>query len=137
MPRDFKLHIAPEGSEILLTESVSGKDLTTQKCIVNIGQREGSDLLYPTKGTNIENDALTGYIVGINEAKHIGNLAAINTLYFTREEDYNTLQDDRVLRIDMQLINISSTSVSYKLNLTFQDESTTATTASTLASLFQ
>lgn len=66
-------------------EKVIGFDATVQNALVNIGTRQGTDRTYSGKGTNVLKSAAEGKIVGMNVANHESQLAAIDTLFFSRE----------------------------------------------------
>jgi hypothetical protein len=72
-------------------EKITGFDATVQNALVNIGTRRGTDKIYPGKGTNILKSAVEGKIVGLNVANHESQIAALNTLFFSRE--YETSAD--------------------------------------------
>lgn len=75
-------------------KKVTGFDSTIQNALANIGTRRGTDRIFPEKGTDILLNAVQGKIVGLNVANHEAQLAAIDTLFFSRE--YETTTDDNV-----------------------------------------
>jgi hypothetical protein len=105
------------------TEKVTGFDATIQNALANIGTRRGTDRIYPDKGTNILKRAVEGKIVGLNVANHESQLAAIDTLFFSREYEtsadlsvrlgkvfMDTLSyDGNKLRINSAFVNFSDT----------------------------
>jgi hypothetical protein len=106
-------------------EKVTGFDATIQNALVNIGTRRGTDRTYSEKGTNILKRAVEGKIVGLNVANHETQLAAIDTLFFSRE--YETSTD-----LSIRLGNVYMDTLSYdngrlKINSAFTNFSETIT----------
>lgn len=77
------IYIEPEAK-------VTDFDATVQNALANIGTRQGTDRIYPDKGTSILKSAVEGKIAGLNVANHEAQLAAINTLFFSREYETST-----------------------------------------------
>lgn len=110
------IYIEPEAK-------VTDFDATVQNALANIGTRQGTDRIYPTKGTSILKNAVEGKIAGLNVANHEAQLAAINTLFFSREYETSTnlsvklgkvfldtlSYDGAKLRINSAFINFSET----------------------------
>jgi hypothetical protein len=92
------IHIEP-------TEKVTGFDATIQNALVNIGTRNGTDRIYPTKGTTILKSAVEGKIVGLNVANHEAQSAAIDTLFFSREYETSTDLSIRLGKVFMSTLS--------------------------------
>jgi len=69
------------------TASVSGFQAVVQNAMVNIGTRQGTDPVFPDRGTNLQLDAATGRLIDLNSAAHSSNFAALDTMTFSRTTD--------------------------------------------------
>lgn len=83
------------------SEKITEFDATVQNALVNIGTRQGTDRTYPGKGTNVLKSAVEGKIVGLNVANHESQLAAIDTLFFSREFETSTDLNIRLGKVFM------------------------------------
>lgn len=76
-------------------------DLVIQNAMVNLGQRLGSSKIFPKKGTDILQEALAGGVIDPGSANRIGGTAAVQTLFFLRENEFpeveETIRDISVL----------------------------------------
>lgn len=110
-----------------LGSRVEGKQCVAQKCLVNIATEQGSDRLAADRGTNLLRAALRGVNVDANTARHSGNFAAIDTLFYIRQTDAKTFRDspDRLAAITIDLLLTDIGTLSYGANLTFADNTTT------------
>jgi hypothetical protein len=106
-------------------EKVTGFDATIQNALVNIGTRKGTDRTYPSKGTSILKRAVEGKIVGLNVANHESQIAAIDTLFFSRE--YETSIDSNVKLGKVFMDTLSYDGAKLKLNTAFTNFSETIT----------
>lgn len=61
-----------------------------QNALVNIATGQGSDSVYPTKGTVLYKQAVSGVIVDTNSAVHASNFAAVDTLFFSAQQKLAT-----------------------------------------------
>lgn len=105
---DFKVIFnGPDGNTRLdLTQSVQDKDVTAQKVLINIPTIKGTDFLYPEKGTNLLKQCIGSVIIDSNTAQHIGNFAALDTIYFINDTDGLTIDCPYGLAdVDLQLKN--------------------------------
>jgi hypothetical protein len=64
---------------------VEGFAALVQNAMVNIGTRQGTDPVYPDRGTNLQLDAAAGRLIDLNSAQHSSNFAALDTLSFSKE----------------------------------------------------
>lgn len=75
----------------------SGFDGTVQNALVNVGTNQGTDPLYPDRGTTLAKDAAQGRMVNSVWAAHTTNFAALSTLSFIQkteaQDDLDRLQD--------------------------------------------
>ena len=65
-----------------------GKTLYTQKALINIATEQGSDPIYPDRGTDLLASSINGLLIDKVEAQHAGNFAALDTLTFCNFNDY-------------------------------------------------
>lgn len=79
-----------------LTRVRSGTDHELQTALINALTWEGSDKVYPTKGTMLQRDAARGYLVGFQTARHAANFAALQTLEFMKNTRTLELDDLRM-----------------------------------------
>ena len=86
--RDIKLILKGDDSYIDLTSSVNGKSNTEQKCLVNLVTENGSDFLYPARGTTLLADSINGLAYDKIEATHVANFAALDTEFFLSDVKY-------------------------------------------------
>lgn len=86
--RDIKLILKGDDSYIDLTSSVEGKSNTEQKCLVNLVTENGSDSLYPARGTTLLADSINGLAYDKMEAIHVANFAALDTEFFLNDVRY-------------------------------------------------
>lgn len=97
--RDLKIKFnGSEDTMVSVTESVDGKLLLAQKYLVNAATTNGTDKVFPDRGTTIFASAIGGEIVDTNAAIHVGNFAAIDTLHFCSYEEHPDIynRDDYV-----------------------------------------
>jgi hypothetical protein len=90
----LKVNFTKDDISINTGSKVSDFDATVQNALVNIGTREGTDKIFAGKGTRILDRAVEGKIVGFNAANHESQLAAVDTLFFSRE--YETSASDAI-----------------------------------------
>ena len=55
---------------------------------INIATEQGSDPIYPDRGTNLLASSINGLLIDKVEAQHAGNFAALDTLTFCNFNDY-------------------------------------------------
>lgn len=96
---------------------VEGIQLTSQKCLLNMATEAGMDRLYPTRGVDILSKAVAGAITDNNIAQHLGNFAALDTIFFVRETDYNKEDKDRVSDLDILPIAAKGSALMYIMNV--------------------
>jgi|JI8StandDraft_1071087.scaffolds.fasta_scaffold385024_2 hypothetical protein len=113
-----EIHIEP-------TEKVTGFDATVQNALVNIGTRQGTDRTYPTKGTTILKSATEGKIVGLNVANHEAQIAALDTLFFSREYETSTDLSVKLGKVFMDELSYDNTKL--RINSAFANFSETIT----------
>jgi hypothetical protein len=99
--KGLKILLSKNDTVIDLNNSVTGFDATVQNALVNIATQAGSDKIYSDKGTNLLKHAVTGKIVGFNDANHEAQIAALATLFFSRDQDTGAPSTERLGSIAM------------------------------------
>jgi hypothetical protein len=99
-------------------KKVEGFNATVQNALVNIGTRRGTDRIYPEKGTEILQNAVQGKIVGLNVANHEAQLAAIDTLFFSREHETTTDDNVKLGQVFMDTITYEGTKLKIESGFT-------------------
>lgn len=115
---------------INLEGKVSGKQVTAQKVLINLATQQGTDKLYPDKGTNLLKQCIGAVMVNENAAQHISNFAALDTLYFINETDNLEVEDPTGLaNVDLKLAGYDATTgqVSFASTVYFPDDTQTET----------
>ncbi|MFN5249843.1 MAG: hypothetical protein ACK5DE_02250 [Bacteroidota bacterium] len=112
------IYIEPEAK-------VTDFDATVQNALANIGTRQGTDRIYPSKGTNILKSAVEGKIAGLNVANHEAQLAAINTLFFSREYETSTNLSVKLGKVFMDTLSYDGAKL--RINSAFTNFSETIT----------
>jgi hypothetical protein len=98
------------------TAAVVGFEATVQNALVNLGTRQGTDPLYPERGTTLQKDASAGKLVELNSAQHASNFAASDTLFFLR--DFDAVGDPDAIS-ELKLAPANSDQKSLLLEATF------------------
>lgn len=60
---------------------------TVQNALVNTGTDNGSDPIYPDRGTDLKKDGAQGKMVNATWATHAANFAALRTLSFIQQTE--------------------------------------------------
>ena len=68
-----------------LNKGVSGALAVCQNALVNLLEIQGRDALFPLRGVDLLDRALSGAILDRRTADHAGNFAASDTLFFGRQ----------------------------------------------------
>lgn len=77
-----------DGTCFILDKIVEDKSLFEQKYLINTATSQGTDKIYPQRGTNLLASAIGGTIVDWNASMHAGNFAATDTIYFCTYEEH-------------------------------------------------
>ena len=129
--KGLKIEFTSGANSINTTTSVSDLDATIQNALVNVATRVASDAIFPEKGTSLLLNALRGKIVGINDAVHESQIAAINTLFFSRDYDINEPTTTRLGDIKMEPITYDGRFLF--ITAAFTDQAKTRTVGTTTA----
>jgi hypothetical protein len=100
--------------------SADGFQAACQGQLVNLLNREGSDDLYPDRGTDIQSRALNSQLYSPRAAEHAGNIAASDCLFFHRRTTLGPA-GDKIEAVELQLREINLYSVSYGVAFTSVD----------------
>lgn len=124
--RDIKIVMAGnEGSFLDLTADVTGKELYSQKALVNIVTVRGSDPLFEDRGTDIMKKCLSGNIYDNNGLRHLGNFAALDTMFFVLENEYSAVNTspDKIKKIAVYpyTVDLLSSKVTFRTTIEFAD----------------
>ena len=75
------------GTSPVFGTSVSGFQCVVQNALVGLGTAQGTDPVYPDRGTNLQKDAAVGRLIDLHSAQHASNFAALDVLAFSRETE--------------------------------------------------
>lgn len=117
--KGLKVNFNSDGITIDTEASVDGLEATIQNALLNIATRKGTDKVFPNKGTDLLHSAVTGKIVGINDANHVSQFAALDTLFFIRQFDITQPSNTRIGKIFMQPVSYNGHRL--LINATFTD----------------
>lgn len=131
--RDIRVQFAGEnGSRLLLNKSVDGKLLTQQKYLINTGTSKGSDAVFTDRGTDLATKIVGGNIVDATAAEHVGNFAALDTLYFCSYEEHPEIfnRDSYVRDFDLRPMDYNNYThtLTFKAKFIFKDNTSTEDT---------
>ena len=89
----------------IVCERREGLLLTIQNLGVNLAQIKGTSTVFPKKGTSLFKQSLRGMVVNMESANRYGGLAAVDTLFFMRE---NALAAEREYVADLAVIPVTA-----------------------------
>lgn len=88
MSRGLKIEFVKGGEvRLALTGEAAGFDAVVQNCTMNFLVAQGSDPLFPNRGTDLLQRGLSGSLFSQQGARHAGNFASIDTLFFSRQHE--------------------------------------------------
>lgn len=123
--RGLKINFDKGQISIDTNACVTNFDATVQNALVNIATRKGTDRIFPDKGTSILKNAVAGVIVGMNDANHEAQAAAIHTLFFSRKWD--TTGDNTLKLGSVKMRPITYDGRTLVINAAFTDVAKTRT----------
>lgn len=106
MKRGLKVEFLKEGARLLPTEEVRGSLSSVQNALVNIGTMQGTDKAFSDRGTDLFKTVLSRGLPNVGDARHAANFAAVNTLFFVREQEEQTT-DDSISRLQLTPSSLS------------------------------
>lgn len=131
--KDLKIIFDGDASTIELNALVEDKNLYEQKVLVNMVTENGSDKIFPSRGTKMLADSINGKVYNRTGTVHIGNFAALDTIYFIRSTDPADIAEENYTLRDINVDGISYNSKDHALNMSVQivykDETTTEVVA--------
>ena len=129
--KGLKIDFTSGANVINTTSTVDGLDATIQNALVNVATRIKSDAVFPNKCTSLLLKALAGKIVGINDAIHESQIAAIDTLFFSRDYDIKEPTTTRLGDIKMEPVTYDGKFLF--ITAAFTDQAKTRTVGTTTA----
>lgn len=131
--RDLKIIFDGDTSTIDFNSLVEDKNLYEQKVLINMVTENGSDKIFPNRGTKMLADSINGKVYSRTGTVHIGNFAALDTIYFIRSTDPEDIAEENYTLRDINVDGISYNSKDHALNMSVQivykDETTTEVVA--------
>lgn len=118
--KDLKIIFNGDASTIDLNDTVEDKNLYEQKVLINLVTANGTDKVFPTRGTRLLADSIYGRVYSKTGAVHVGNFAALDTIYFIRSTDPKDLQNEPYTINDVNVYTISYNNQENVLNLSVQ-----------------
>lgn len=118
--RDIKIILNGDNSTIDLNSIVEDKLLYEQKALVNMVTVNGSDPIFADRGTDLLRDAIYGKVYSSSGTIHIGNFAALDTIYFIKSTDSESVADADYTINDINVGGISYSNATNTLNLSVQ-----------------
>ncbi len=119
-----------DGTQLVLDKTVEGKSLLEQKYLMNTATTQGTDKIYPNRGTKLLQQAIGGTIVDWNAAMHTGNFAAIDTSYFCTYEEHPAIYNSDIYVSNYQLVpaiyDNTTRTLSFRASFTFNDGTSTS-----------
>lgn len=105
--KTLKIMFSKNGASFDLGAPLYGEfECSVQNALVNIATLQGSDYVFPEKGTTIYKSALNGSLVDLNAARHAANFAALDTFLFLRDTDYLDAVE-RIANIELRALSIA------------------------------
>lgn len=101
--RAIQLHFSGGGASLDFNNHIDGFTSTVQNALVFVGQKKGTDKIYPDKGTTLHNNAVSGGLVSPETLEVALNELSVEAQLFineTEEYDYN---DDTLASVDIEL----------------------------------
>ena len=120
-------------STISFNEIVEDKNLYAQKALINMVTENGSDMIFPDRGTKMLAESISGKVYNRTGIVHVGNFAALDTMYFIRSTDPADVLGEpyTINNIDVDGISYNNKdhALSFSVQITYKDETTTEVVA--------
>lgn len=133
--KDLKIILKGDDSTIDLNSIVEDKMLYEQKALVNMVTTKGSDPVFEDRGTDLLIDAIRGKAYSRSGIIHIGNFAALDTIYFIHSTDPEEIAEAEYTIDDINVTGIAYNNTDNVLNLSVQIIYTDGTSTETVADL--
>ena len=85
--RGIRINFSTAGPSFDFTVVAQDFESTVQNALVNVATAQGSDPIFPDRGTDLLLDGVSGRLVNNTWANHSANFAAIATLVFSQSVD--------------------------------------------------
>ncbi len=104
-----------------------------QKAMVDLATEQGTDPLWPERGTTMLAEAIGGTIISTTSAQHTGNFAAAEVLMFRSAMNYQDIKSDTAQRrhlinsisVDLRDIDVEKQQLMYDVEFIFNDKTKT------------
>lgn len=130
--RAVKVDFRGVDSKILWTQSTQDRSCVEQKYIMNVATDNGSDTIFPDRGTDLLASAIAGSVTDDSSADALGEFAATDTIYFCSwEEDPEVYDSDYyVEQVDILPVSYSNSgrTLNFRMVLNFRDGTSTDST---------
>ena len=130
--KGLKIIFSKTDSSIDTENYVEGFDTAVQNALVNIATQAGTDKIYSEKGTSLLKTALEGKIVGFTDSTHEAQIAALDTLFFSRAQDVGLTGGYRLGQVNLQPLEYVNNSLKITAAFTDLNNSRTVGTVTTL-----
>lgn len=119
-----------DGTRLVLNQIVEGKSVFEQKYLINTATTQGSDKIYPERGTSFLQQAIGGTLIDWNSSIHTGNFAATDTIYFCSYEEHPDVYNSDIYVSSYQLIpalyDNTTRTLSFRAIFAFNDGTSTS-----------
>lgn len=117
---DMRLDFAEGGTKFVTDDTcvIRGFEAVCQSALVCTGTNQGSDPVFPLRGTNLLGRALKGAMFNTASREHEANFASLDVLLFFLEEDDQAVPTDRITRYSLEVTGFSEGRV--RLNASFE-----------------
>lgn len=130
--RGLYLKFTPTGDITLEPQVVEGNlNLLRQNALVILLTIPGTDKIFTDKGTDILIDATHGKVSDINSASHSANFAALKIENYLAAYEYEENKVSGNVYSNIKLKATTASSGMLKFNMTFDEDTATATGATT------
>ena len=121
----------------MLNETVEDKECIMQKYLINSVTSKNTDKIFPERGTDLLKGAIGGAVIDAQAAMHLGNFAALDTLYFCSYEETPSIFDSDmyVNNFDLKPADYDGTTNTLSFFADFYFKDGTTAVASSSASL--
>ena len=118
------LQFNSSGAVQILPSLVEDQTCTSQNAVVNLLTEQGTDKIFPTRGTTVFQEAVSGGIISRQVATNVGNFAAINTLFFMAANEVAAATAFTLQNLNMQFNAVVASpqpTLSFLIVFTFQN----------------
>lgn len=118
---EFSTELGP--AKIKWGETVKNENTVVQNGLINLGTEEGSDPVFPFRGTDLFRKATTGMIVDASMRAHTTALAAERTRLFLRSREKFANQEEQydLTRVGLEVKDIDFQQIIFNSFFVFGD----------------